>query len=224
MQDDYSGQERIEFSLDSRQILFLLFGLAVVGCFVFALGLLAGRRMHWTPESEFTDGEALAATIQSDASGEVIETEEEVVVVDASESGGEEFAYVEGVREDDAADLPKTRPASVAPRDEEQIKAEKAKEREAKSAALARTQRSENAGARGEFTLQLKRFDQQDAADALVRRLKRSGYAVRVQRSEKSGKTWFVVSVGDYSTWDAALEAKKNFEAKEGIVAYAARQ
>ncbi|MBZ5714999.1 hypothetical protein K7C98_37680, partial [Nannocystis pusilla] len=37
-------KEKVDFSLDNRQVFFLFFGLSVVGCFVFALGVMVGRR------------------------------------------------------------------------------------------------------------------------------------------------------------------------------------
>ena len=37
-------KDKVEFSLDNRQIFFLFFGLSVVGCFVFAMGVMVGKR------------------------------------------------------------------------------------------------------------------------------------------------------------------------------------
>ena len=52
MREMHKWKDKVELSLDNRQIFFLFFGLSVVGCFVFALGVMVGRRVEWNPEGE----------------------------------------------------------------------------------------------------------------------------------------------------------------------------
>ena len=46
MREMHKWKDKAEFSLDNRQIFFLFFGLSVIGCFVFALGVMVGRRVE----------------------------------------------------------------------------------------------------------------------------------------------------------------------------------
>ena len=52
MREMHKWKDKVELSLDNRQIFFLFFGLSVVGCFVFALGVMVGRRVDWNPEGQ----------------------------------------------------------------------------------------------------------------------------------------------------------------------------
>ena len=46
MRDADRFKDKIEVSLDSRQIFFLFFGGAVAACLVFVLGVMVGRRLE----------------------------------------------------------------------------------------------------------------------------------------------------------------------------------
>lgn len=252
MAQEQMEYERVEFSLDNRQILFLLFGLVVVAGFVFFVGVLVGRRMShaeqqtWLAESSSASG-VLPASIHGwndgpggggpvgepgdEAAGDAAAgSQRDPSGVDAKlraqgwKGAGDEgrasepdFAYVEGVAKNDAAKLPKTRPAGVAPRNESKVKAERAKVEAAQRARESKVKH-------GDFTLQLKRFDDEGEAKSLAARVKKSGYKAKIVPSERGGKLHYVVTVGDYATWDDAIKGKASFEAKVGIVAYAARQ
>lgn len=65
MREMHKWKDKVELSLDNRQIFFVFFGLSVVGCFVFALGVMVGRRVDWSTTGEVavsgaTDQGALA--------------------------------------------------------------------------------------------------------------------------------------------------------------------
>ena len=66
MREMHKWKDKVEFSLDNRQIFFLFFGLSVVGCFVFALGVMVGRRVNFEPAGEVAalSGESLALLAQ----------------------------------------------------------------------------------------------------------------------------------------------------------------
>lgn len=101
-------KDKVEFSLDNRQIFFLFFGLSVVGCFVFAMGVMVGKRgeLH-----------ELQAAAQSNDS--IVLLDDEPVLADAG------FSFKEGLERPATEGLPATRDPSVAPRDEETVRAER---------------------------------------------------------------------------------------------------
>jgi cell division protein FtsN len=100
-------KDKVEFTLDNRQIFFLFFGLSVVGCFVFAMGVMVGRR-----------GELHEAAPLAQAESSVLLAEEPVVAdVDYSFKDGLQHPATEG--------LPETRDPAKAPRDEDEVRAER---------------------------------------------------------------------------------------------------
>lgn len=101
-----SLKDKVEFTLDNRQIFFLFFGLSVVGCFVFAMGVMVGRR------GELQEMPAVAQVQQSALVGE------EPVVADA-------FSFKDGLQHPATEGLPETRDPQKPPRDEEAVRAER---------------------------------------------------------------------------------------------------
>lgn len=103
-------KEKVDFSLDNRQVFFLFFGLSVVGCFVFALGVMVGRRE-----------EAGSANARMVAQNEVrtVLAEPEVLVADAG------FSFKDGLQVPATEGVPQTRDPAVPPRDEEVVRAER---------------------------------------------------------------------------------------------------
>lgn len=109
MREMHKWKDKVELSLDNRQIFFLFFGLSVVGCFVFALGVMTGRRLQWEP-----DGQVAAL-----AEGDSLD-----LLEDPAADGG--FSFKEGLSASAVDGLPPTRERGVPPRDEDEIAAEKA--------------------------------------------------------------------------------------------------
>ncbi len=99
-------KDKVEFSLDNRQIFFLFFGLSVVGCFVFAMGVMVGKRgeLHEVP------GLAQAGS---------------AVVADEPLVADNSFSFKDGLMRPATEDVPATRDPSVPPRDDEVVKAER---------------------------------------------------------------------------------------------------
>jgi len=52
MKEMHKWKDKVELSLDNRQIFFLFFGASVVGCFVFGLGMMVGRRVDLDLEGQ----------------------------------------------------------------------------------------------------------------------------------------------------------------------------
>ena len=100
-------KDKVEFTLDNRQIFFLFFGLSVVGCFVFAMGVMVGKR------GELHD---LPGVAQADS---VVLLDDEPALADNS------FSFEKGLQTPATDGLPATRDPSVAPRDEETVRAER---------------------------------------------------------------------------------------------------
>lgn len=240
MREMHKWKDKVEFSLDNRQIFFLFFGLSVVGCFVFALGIMTGRRLQWDP------GEQVAA-VGDQNSLDMLEGEEE----------DERFAFKRGLSESDTEAIPPTRDPGVPPRDEDEVKAEKkaaaealaaakaaakaeqVEQREAQLAAVdAQVDAHERVLAQGEpaaaqpqgetaeadgkrqFTLQMKAFSRIEDAEKLADKLRHNGHDVRIESHEARGRTWHRVRLGVYEDWATALEAKTAFEESEKIIAY----
>lgn len=249
MRDMHKWKDKVELSLDNRQIFFLFFGLSVIGCFVFALGIMTGRRLEWEPgqQAAALDGEASLATL------------------DEQSEDPEHFAFKGGLAEADTAEIPPTRDPSVPPRDEDEVKAERAEqalaaadavsaELDAADAALARAAEpavaepavepapstavepavaparpggpseaeppAAEAPGKRVFTLQMKAFSRQADADKLAAKLTSNGHDARVEAHEVRGRTWHRVRVGSFTSWESALEAKAAFEKAEHIIAY----
>src|SRR5690349_16445028 len=108
MREMHKWKDKVELSLDNRQIFFLFFGLSVIGCFVFALGIMTGRRIDWEPGHE-------AAALGGQDSLEMLE----------DEPRSENFAFQQGLIASDAAELPPTRDPEVPPRAEDEVRAER---------------------------------------------------------------------------------------------------
>lgn len=243
MREMHKWKDKVELSLDNRQIFFLFFGLSVVGCFVFALGVMTGRRLQWDPATQ-------AKTLSPDSLallGEDEQTEEPLL------------AFEEGLREPDNANTPPTRDPDVPPASKEELEARKeaaaATAAKEKLAAAMAAKDAENkpadkpakpeaaaadkvmasgsqAAAKGNgksndkasdsrtFTLQFKAFSRESDAEAFADKLRRNGHAVRVESSVVRGRTWYRVRLGHFDTWEAGLAAKAEFEKAEHLIAY----
>lgn len=102
-----SLKDKVEFTLDNRQIFFLFFGLSVVGCFVFAMGVMVGRR------GELQELPSVAQAQQS-----ALVEGDEPVVADA-------YSFKDGLRHPATEGLPETRDPATPPRDEDDVRAER---------------------------------------------------------------------------------------------------
>ena len=104
MREMHKWKDKIEFSLDNRQIFFLFFGLSVMGCFVFVLGVMAGKKVTWE-----NDGR-----VASVATADSLDMLEDGLAEDG-------FEFREGLAVSEAEDVPPTRDPSVPPRTAEEI-------------------------------------------------------------------------------------------------------
>jgi cell division septation protein DedD len=232
MREMHKWKDKVELSLDNRQIFFLFFGLSVVGCFVFALGVMVGRRVEWSPEGE-------VAALSGDS----------LALLQADDGPGEPLTFKEGLSDPATADVPPTRDPGQPPRDEDEVKAEKA------ALALAHAD-DEPAAARHvpvaapevptadpslaragqaplvdpadvedkKFTLQMKAFSRVEEAEAFTSKLRANGHQVRIEAHEVKGRIWHRVRMGTFDNWADGLAAKQDFEQREKIIAYVVKQ
>ncbi|MCX4245652.1 SPOR domain-containing protein [Paraliomyxa miuraensis] len=231
MREMHKWKDKVELSLDNRQIFFLFFGLSVVGCFVFALGVMVGRRVEWSPEGE-------VAALSGDG----------LALLQDERAPGEPLTFKEGLQEPATDEVPATRDPGQPPRDEDEVKAEKAAQAQAAAGkpgaskpvpvAAPAVPAADPTLARGgevivkgdpsadskKFTLQMKAFARVEEADAFAARLRGNGHQVRVEPHEVKGRIWHRVRMGSYDNWADGLAAKQDFEAREKIIAYVVKQ
>ncbi len=124
MRDMEKWKDKVEFSLDNRQIFFLFFGLSVVGCFVFALGVMVGRR---TVDGPGAGGEHDALAL--------LERDDALAVAALGGPEPEEFEFKDGLATPATDGLPETRDPAIPPRPEDEVKKAKAKAEEKAKAA-----------------------------------------------------------------------------------------
>lgn len=224
MREMHKWKDKVELSLDNRQIFFLFFGLSVVGCFVFALGVMVGRRVEFGGVSE-------AEASQSGS----------LALLDAPTA--EPVSYSQGLRDGDVPPpvamptLAETDPGAAPGADEASAdpKAKAgdkpraaagggpAKVAKADAAVMAgASSASVPAGAR-RFTLQMKAFAKPEEAEAFAAPLRSNGHDVRVEAHEIKGRIWHRVRMGEFETWEEGLTAKTDFEKSEKMIAYVVR-
>ncbi|MCH9688056.1 MAG: SPOR domain-containing protein [Deltaproteobacteria bacterium] len=234
MREMHKWKDKVELSLDNRQIFFLFFGLSVVGCFVFALGVMVGRRVEWSPEGE-------VAALSGDS----------LALLSEEHTPPESLTFKEGLSDPATADLAQTRDPSEPPRDEDEVKAEKAAAEEAAKAegkvaepppkvvpvaepkvpaadpTLAKASPKAAAPKQGlskKFTLQMKAFSRAEEADAFAAKLRANGHKIRVEPHEVKGRIWHRVRMGSFDNWADGLAAKEAFEQREKVIAYVVRR
>ena len=241
-------KDKIEVSLDGRQIFYLFFGGAVVACLVFVLGVMVGRRLEARGHVDKVAGtsaarDPLAALDRMGSDGTM------TFPSALSGSGGptaavdREIAAMRAPKKELAAEAAKptavkpeaVKPDAVKP---DAVKPEAAKPEAAKptavkpdavkpdavkpEAAKPEAPRSVDA-AKAKFTLQLSAFQDQAEAEAFLSTVKSAGYGAYVTAAEVDGKQFYRVRLGNYATYDDAVAAKAEFEKKVPKIAYVTR-
>lgn len=229
MRDLDRWKDKVELSLDGRQIFFLFFGSAVAACLIFVLGVLIGKRL-----------EARALALQPAPVEDPLAALDQLGDVD----DGEALTFHKALTRDAKAAPPKVAvappPAPVVPIDEPKPEPAKpappkpevaaaAPKPEAplpagKPQVVAQPAKKPDAPPAGRFTLQVSAFPERADAEDFMKKIQAAGYKPFVVASEIPGKgVFYRVRVGDYATRQAALDAKAEFERKQRIIAYVAR-
>lgn len=227
-------KDKIEVSLDGRQIFYLFFGGAVVACLVFVLGVMVGRRL----EARSHVDRAAATSARKDP----------LAALDRLAEGKGELTYPAALRGADAPVAQVDRALqAVAPKAEREKKPEPEKQPEAKvepekqpeakveAKPEAKPEKREApaddgpvtkpqpAGGKAKFTLQLSAFQDKAEAESFLATVKGAGYGAYVVSAEVDGKTFYRVRLGNYASYDEAVAAKAEFERKVPKIAYVTR-
>lgn len=241
-------KDKIEISLDGRQVFYLFFGGAVIACLVFVLGVMVGRRVE--ARAHVDRGAATSAARDPlTALDKLDASAREDMSFQTSLAGGKpaasevdqavaaiEQARAEAARKDDAGKAKKGGAAKVEPAPE--LEVEPAPAAEAKTAAVEGKKEPKVAakkahpaskpgaddGDGGRFTLQLSSFKEKSEAEAFQVNIRDAGYRAYLVEAEVEGKgRFFRVRFGSYDSYQAALAAKDEFERKVQKIAYVTR-
>ncbi len=206
-------KDKIEVSLDGRQIFYLFFGGAVIVGLVFVLGVMVGRRVEARGHIERAHVEAavdpLAALdhleggnglsfqgalrgTQSPATTEVEKKIAELAPAEKKKTN----------RQDAEVAKPEPKPEAKPEKTEKLEKPEKAEKAE----------KSDKPEKKTKFTLQLSSFKDKDEAQAFLDQMKASGYSASMTKADVDGKQYYRVRMGTYSSVEAANDAKAEFE------------
>jgi cell division septation protein DedD len=218
-------KERVEVTLDGRQIFFLFFGGAVVASLVFVLGVMVGRRLEGR--------EMVAARASTSAAVDPLAALDEL---GAEEAQSDTLAFPQAL----------ARPAPKGEAEEHGAPVVKAKEKEKEKAVAAPLAKemmrpapvpapepaavapapaapvvAKATASSSRYTLQISSFQAREEADALADKLRAAGYKPKVVESNIPEKgIWHRVRVGDYGSREEAMEGKAEFEKKVQIIAY----
>jgi DedD protein len=206
-------KDKIEVSLDGRQIFYLFFGGAVIVGLVFVLGVMVGRRVE--------------------ARGHVdrVKTQPAIDPLAALDrlEGGNGLSFQGALR---GAETPKpdvekqideralvheeptpAKPVKAEPKPEPKAEAKPEPKAEAKPEPKAEAKAESKPEPKPRFTLQLSSFQDRSEAEAYLTQLKANGSAsAYVTEADVDGKTFYRVRLGNYRSLDAANDAKADFE------------
>lgn len=199
MRDLERWKDKIELSLDGRQIFFLFFGSAVVVCLIFVSGVLVGKRL---------EARALAL--------EPAPIDDPLAALDQLGEAREDLTFQQALTREER------------PRHSEPAKPEPTPPKSPQIVATAPPAKKSDAGkkpeAGGHFTLQLSAFPERSEAEEFMHKIEAAGYRPFVVASEIPGKgVFYRVRVGDFTSRQSALAAKNEFERKQRMIAYVAK-
>jgi len=272
-------KDKIEVSLDGRQIFYLFFGGAVIACLVFVLGVLVGKRVEarahtdhpgtsaardplaaldaldatshaTTPQPAPPAGQmeravadlegaqkqaraAAAAPAPAPAKPPVVVADEDPAPVakpaddKKEEKKKDEKKADEKKKKDDDAAEPAAKPVDdkIAKKDDapakDDAKKDDAKKDDAKKDDAKKDDAKKDEKRKARYTLQLSSFQDKGEAQAFLDSVKGAGYAPYLVEADVDGKgTFYRVRLGTYPSYDDAIDAKSEFEAKVKKVAY----
>jgi cell division septation protein DedD len=220
-------KDKIEVSLDGRQIFYLFFGGSVIVGLVFVLGVMVGRRVEarghveraqtqatvdplaaldrlegggLSYQGSLRGGDAPASDVEKTI-GEMAKQQQQKATPkkgDADKKIKEEPKQAELPK---LVDPPKAEPKAEPKKDE--AKAEPKKD-EAKP--------EPKPEKKTRFALQLSSFQDKAEAQAYLEQVKANGLAAYVTEADVDGKTFYRVRVGKYASIDAASDAKVDID------------
>jgi DedD protein len=235
-------KDKIEVSLDGRQIFYLFFGGAVIVGLVFVLGVMVGRRVEARGHVDHARTPAatdpLAAldrlenkgglSFQGALTGNQAPSDVEKAIDELEKARAKTPAPV-APSEPAPAPKPAKVEAKAAPKAEPkaEVKAEPKPEKPAKSddgdskaakasapseGAVTKPEQATEPRPKVRYTLQLSSFQDKNEAEAFLAQIKATGYQPHMTEAEVSGKTFYRVRLGTYRSLETANNAKADFE------------
>jgi DedD protein len=204
MRDFNRLKDKVELSLDGRQIFFLFFGSAVLVCLAFVSGVVVGKRV-----------EARALALSSPASDPLAALDQ---LGDVEDEG---LTYHRTLTQ-----RPPKRAADPTKASQRETKLSGDGEPSVGTASVIPAKKAEakKPDPPIHFTLQLSTFAVKSEAEEYVHKLQVAGYRPIIVQSETPGKgLLYRVRMGDYTSRQAAVEAQNEFERKQRKSAYVAK-
>jgi cell division septation protein DedD len=213
MRDVHRMKEKLDLSLDGRQVGGLLVGGIVVLGAVFLLGVVVGKRLATHEQSESAP-DILTAL---DHKAQTTLTFQDELTRNAPAVRREEPRREEPKREaPEPAKVAKSEPPAPAP-------APAPTPAPARPPEEPRAARAPAASAEGAWTLQLSASQSKDEADKFAARLRDRGYAPFIAKAEVPGKgTWYRVRMGGFPTKEAAARYLQDFKRETQLSAFVA--
>ncbi|HET9991245.1 MAG TPA: SPOR domain-containing protein [Kofleriaceae bacterium] len=224
-------KDKIEVSLDGRQIFYLFFGGSVIVGLVFVLGVMVGRRVEARGHVERAQTQAavdpLAALDRLEGGGLSYQGSlrgGDAPASDVEKTIGEmakQKAAPAKKGEAKAKDEPKLAEApKLEPKAEPKLEIKDLPKAEAKPEAKAEAKPEAKSEAKPEakpekktrFALQLSSFQDKAEAQAYLEQVKANGLPAYVTEADVDGKTFYRVRVGKYASIDAASDAKVDID------------
>jgi cell division septation protein DedD len=222
-------KDKIEISLDGRQIFYLFFGGAVLASLVFVLGVMVGRRVE--ARAHVDNQPATSAVLDplaalDELARRPVAMAEDELAFPAALAGGVQRPLGEIDRVlASTAPTHVARPASAAPAKAKQAGSgdHDSKPTRAEVTEPEHTEQRADKKSAAKFTLQLSSFQDRSEADAFFEKLRKAGQDPYVTESQVDGQTWYRVRLGRYASYDDAIAAKLDFEKRQHIIAYVTR-
>jgi cell division septation protein DedD len=229
MRDTDRLKEKLEITLDSRQLFFLVFGGAVLACLVFVVGVMTGKRLESRQAKKQRPTAALdeLASVDEDSklTGKGLTFHDELVKPDSRTLTNvpkevEEWKHM--------GQAPKAAPKAEPAQGKGKGKAE-ARPADAPPQAEAKAEANEVAPEPAKpakkYTLQVSAFQSKAEANELVKKLQGQGLRPYLSATAVPNKgTWYRVRVGTYPSKEKAADAKRKFESELNLTAYISRR
>ncbi len=210
-------KDKVEVSLDGRQIFYLFFGGAVIVGMVFVLGVMVGRRVEARGHVDHAQTQAaadpLAALDRLEGSGG-LSFHGTLLGNEAQRPVEKAIGEIEKARSAEPAKVVAPVPPPDPPKaSDQQIAKQIEKPIDKQPAADDKPAKKKHDADAATFTLQVSSFQDKGEAEALLASIRSSGYQAYLTSAEVDGKgTFYRVRVGKYGTMDAANDAKSEFE------------
>lgn len=216
MKDTGRFKERYDFSLDTRQLGIVLFGVLAAAALVFVLGMSVGRQWERklapaaapapvkaaAPQSVVTPAPAVAPGQTPPATPPASETPEPAPSADAKDIPADDLTFPKVL----TSEKGKTEP----------LKADNLKDRknmdDSRRVAVSKT---------GAFTVQVGAYTEERTARKTASTLSKKGYSAKVRTIEgRGGKKLYKVNVGKFDTKEEAASVARKIESSERLNPY----